>query len=120
MKTRAQALGEAIGKDRARTGASQEEAAAAVGVTQQAFSRWEKGESIPRTARLLKLRELFGPDSHTGMVVGYFVPEDVLQGCNLPRDDAISRAAKGVELARHMLDDAATELARVMRQLHKD
>lgn len=78
MKTRAQELGEAIGKDRARTGASQEDLADAVGVTQQAFSGWEKGESIPRRAKLLKLWEIFGPNSHTGMMVGHFVPEDVL------------------------------------------
>lgn len=179
MKTKAQELGEAIEKDRARRGVSQEDVAKAVGVTQQALSGWEAGASLPRSARLERLRVFFGPHSETGLVIRHIVPishhgrdqvftqrdvdlqlrqlkgtkpmgnltaEQKQSGPPMSTDeptahveqglptygiksfeersipsiemrDALTRAAKGVQLARQVLDDAADQLDRALSKL---
>lgn len=70
MKT----LAEAIVEDRERTGQSQGQVAAAIGVTQQALSEWEKGNTTPRGQRLSMLAEYFGPNSDTAHVIAHIHP----------------------------------------------
>ena len=41
-------------------GYSQESLAAALGLTRQAVSRWERGESLPDTENLIALADLYG------------------------------------------------------------
>lgn len=41
-------------------GYSQEEVAEKIGVSRQAYAKWEKGETIPDVARCQKLAELYG------------------------------------------------------------
>lgn len=196
MKTKAQELGEAIEKDRARTGASQEYIAQAVGVTQQAFSEWKNGKSLPRMPKLRKLSEVFGEESETAKIIKHWrvffsynaqnkdlvlqvgealqknyveaehlIPTTVLSRKKLPGPDmgtltsepkqsgpptssdeptahveqtqagygiksfeersnpsidmrdALTRAAKGVHLARQVLDDATDQLDRAIANL---
>ena len=45
---------------REEKGLSQEAAAALVGVSRQAVGRWESGQSMPSTANLLRLSEIYG------------------------------------------------------------
>jgi transcriptional regulator with XRE-family HTH domain len=47
---------------RADTGLSQEDVAAALGVTQSAVSRWETGDTAPRARRAAELVELLDGD----------------------------------------------------------
>lgn len=53
-------LGERIGAQRRRCGLSQERVAEQVGVSRQAVTKWESGQSMPSTENLFKLAELFG------------------------------------------------------------
>lgn len=53
-------LGEAIKAHRTRLGMTQEFVAERLGVSRQAVSKWEKGQSDPSTANLLSLSQLFG------------------------------------------------------------
>ncbi len=53
-------LGNKLLKLRKARGMSQEELAGEMGVSRQAISRWESGETLPDAANLLKLSDLFG------------------------------------------------------------
>lgn len=92
MKTRAQELGEAIEKDRAKVGASQEDVAKAVGVTQQAFSGWEAGASLPRAPRLYKLAEFFGKGSATAVHIEHYLPQSYTE--HFHTDNMINMSAE--------------------------
>lgn len=41
-------------------GYSQEEVAEKIGISRQAYAKWEKGESVPDVERCQKLAELYG------------------------------------------------------------
>lgn len=89
MKTQAQQLAEAITSDREKYGKSQEQIAEASGVTQQAVSGWQSGESIPRRPRLVKLAEFFGPESETARLVnalGVYEQEGIPAATHRRRD----------------------------------
>lgn len=45
---------------RSLNGYSQEEVAEKIGISRQAYAKWEKGETIPDVERCLKLAELYG------------------------------------------------------------
>lgn len=53
-------LGERIQECRQKAGMSQEKVAELVGVSRQAVTKWEAGQSSPNTANLFKLAEIFG------------------------------------------------------------
>lgn len=53
-------LGERIKEQRKRSGLSQEKVAGLVGVSRQAVTKWETGQSAPSTENLFKLAEIFG------------------------------------------------------------
>ena len=53
-------LGQAIRAQRTRCRMTQEFVAEALGVSRQAVSKWETGQSDPSTANLIALAELFG------------------------------------------------------------
>ncbi len=53
-------LGEAVKAHRTRCGMTQEFVAERLGVSRQAVSKWEMGQSDPSTANLLALAQLFG------------------------------------------------------------
>lgn len=53
-------LGERIKSHRQRCGLSQEKVAEAVGVSRQAVTKWETGQSMPSTENLFRLAALFG------------------------------------------------------------
>ena len=53
-------LGEAIRAHRTQRGMTQEYVAEQLGVSRQAVSKWEMGQSDPSTANLLALAKLFG------------------------------------------------------------
>ena len=53
-------LGERIKACRQQAGLSQENVAEAVGVSRQAVTKWETGQSAPSTENLFRLAELFG------------------------------------------------------------
>ena len=53
-------LGNKLLKLRKARGMSQEELAGELGVSRQAVSRWESGETLPDAAKLMKLSDLFG------------------------------------------------------------
>lgn len=53
-------LAQAIQQERTRCGMTQEYVAQAVGVSRQAVSKWERGESEPSTSNLIALARLFG------------------------------------------------------------
>lgn len=65
MKT----LGQALIEDREKRDESQDQVAKAVGVTQQAYSEWEKGNTTPRGNRLILLANYFGPQSSTAEII---------------------------------------------------
>lgn len=54
------ALGERIKACRQRAGMSQEKVAELVGVSRQAVTKWEGGQSAPNTENLFRLAEIFG------------------------------------------------------------
>lgn len=54
------ALGERIKACRQEAGMSQEKVAELVGVSRQAVTKWEAGQSAPNTENLFKLAEIFG------------------------------------------------------------
>ena len=53
-------LGEALNEHRLRCQMTQEFVAESVGVSRQAVSKWERGDSDPSTSNLLALAKLFG------------------------------------------------------------
>lgn len=53
-------LGENIRVCRQNAGMSQEKVAELVGVSRQAVTKWEAGQSVPNTENLFKLAEIFG------------------------------------------------------------
>lgn len=53
-------LGESIYYYRKRSGMSQEALAERVGVSRQAVSRWELGDTTPEVGKLMALAEAFG------------------------------------------------------------
>ena len=53
-------LGEALKEHRLRCQMTQEFVAESVGVSRQAVSKWERGDSDPSTTNLLALAKLFG------------------------------------------------------------
>lgn len=53
-------LSERIREQRLNAGLSQEKVAELVGVSRQAVTKWESGQSAPSTENLLKLAEIFG------------------------------------------------------------
>jgi len=53
-------LGERIRSQRNRSGLSQERVAELVGVSRQAVTKWESGQSAPSTENLFRLAEVFG------------------------------------------------------------
>ena len=53
-------LGERIREQRKNAGLSQEKVAELVGVSRQAVTKWESGQSAPSTENLFKLAEIFG------------------------------------------------------------
>lgn len=53
-------LGERIKEQRKRCGLSQEKVAELVGVSRQAVTKWESGQSAPSTENLFRLAEIFG------------------------------------------------------------
>lgn len=53
-------LAQTISQERARCGMTQEFVAGQLGVSRQAVSKWERGESEPSTSNLLALAKLFG------------------------------------------------------------
>ena len=53
-------LGEALREHRTRCQMTQEFVAESVGVSRQAVSKWERGDSDPSTSNLLALAKLFG------------------------------------------------------------
>lgn len=52
-------LSEKIIRERKRMGLSQEQLADMLGITRQSVSKWEAGSSIPETAKLIAMSELF-------------------------------------------------------------
>lgn len=53
-------LGEKLARLRKARGMSQEQLAAALGVSRQAVSKWELGEAVPDVSRVVAMSELFG------------------------------------------------------------
>ena len=53
-------LGERIKKCRQEAGWSQEKVAERLGVSRQSVTKWESGQSMPSTANLFQLAQLFG------------------------------------------------------------
>lgn len=53
-------LGERIKEQRKKCGLSQEKVAELVGVSRQAVTKWEVGQSAPSTENLFRLAEIFG------------------------------------------------------------
>ena len=53
-------LSENIMMLRSVNGYSQEEVAEKVGISRQAYAKWEKGETVPDVERCQKLAELYG------------------------------------------------------------
>lgn len=52
--------GKKIALCRREAGMSQEALAEAMGISRQAVSRWETGEALPETAKIIQLARLFG------------------------------------------------------------
>ena len=52
-------LGERIKQHRGKSGLSQEKIAELVGVSRQAVTKWESGQSVPSMANLITLTEIF-------------------------------------------------------------
>jgi len=53
-------LGERIKEQRNKNGFSQEKIAELVGISRQAVTKWESGQSVPSMANLMTLAEIFG------------------------------------------------------------
>ena len=53
-------LGERLKDQRVKIGFSQEKVAELVGVSRQAVTKWETGQSAPSTANLISLSEIYG------------------------------------------------------------
>ena len=75
-------LGEQLRTLRRRDGRTQEELAQAVGVTAQAVSRWETGETVPSTDILKQIAKTFQVSAD--QLLGY--PAGVCQSCGMPLD----------------------------------
>lgn len=70
-------LGERIRDARRAAGLSQEKLAERVGVTRQAVTKWENGQSAPSTENLLRLAEVLGVPANT--LLDTVVPELQMQ-----------------------------------------
>jgi len=53
-------VGERIKEQRIKKGFSQEKVAELIGISRQAVTKWEAGQSVPSMANLMTLAELFG------------------------------------------------------------
>ena len=68
-------LGERIRQQRQRAGLSQEKVAELVGVSRQAVTKWETGQSAPSTDNLFKLAEIF--DSSVDLLLAESAQEEL-------------------------------------------
>ena len=86
-------LGERIKELRRKNGFSQEKIAELVGISRQAVTKWEAGQSAPSMANLLALAELFGVslDELTGGVSDAIPNENTVDA----QDTGIAEKKKG-------------------------
>lgn len=60
MEEKEEKLGERLKDYRNKKGLTQQQTAQALGVTRQAVTKWESGDSLPTTANLIALSKLYG------------------------------------------------------------
>jgi len=89
-------LGESIYYYRKRAGLSQEELAARVGVSRQAVSRWELGDTTPEVGKLVALAEAFGVT--TDQLLSGKAPEEEIPAAETPGKAAAPAATEGDKL----------------------
>lgn len=90
-------LGQRIKACRQAAGISQEKVAELVGVSRQAVTKWETGQSAPSTENLFKLAEIFGTTVDLILTDG---AED--EGAAESADTAESRRTKKLDLRRNL------------------
>ena len=90
-------LGRRIKACRQAAGISQEKVAELVGVSRQAVTKWETGQSAPSTENLFKLAEIFGTTVDLILTDG---AED--EGAAESADTAESRRPKKLDLRRNL------------------
>ena len=95
-------LGDRIRRHRQKAGPSQEAVAELVGVSRQAVTKWETGQSTPSTENLFRLAEVFG------------TTVDLL----IAEENAPSSVAR--EMYRLMKEEEAEKAAQLRRRKRKD
>ena len=89
-------------------GYSQEEVAEKIGVSRQAYAKWEKGESMPDVMRCQKLAELYGTSIDSLLNFSYKVGnEPVMPG---PKGKHIFGTAKINERGQIVIPKKAREI----------
>lgn len=103
-------LGETMRLRREERGMGQEQLAAALGVSQQTVSRWEKGLALPRPARVVRLAEVLECDSaHLHRLAGY-----------LPQDEQSSLSGPWHEVYERMSELTRSELLLLMDRVWRE
>ena len=103
-------LGETVRLRREERGLGQEQLAAALGVSQQTVSRWEKGLALPRPARVTRLAEVLECDSaFLHRLAGY-----------LPQEERSSLSATWHELYEKTAELTRTELLLLMDRVWEE
>jgi len=77
-------LAEKILQLRKQQGLSQEELAEKVGVSRQAISKWETGESVPELERVVNLSKIFGTTTDYLLNVDAMLEKDVTYKTDVP------------------------------------
>lgn len=83
-------LSEKLYSLRRRSGLSQEQAAERLGVSRQAVSKWEGGQSVPEADKLVALSRLYG------VTTDYLLLENAPGPIDTPLPDAASRSGHGL------------------------
>ncbi len=87
-------LGERIKQCRQQSGLSQEKVAELVGVSRQAVTKWETGQSAPSTENLLRLAKLFGTTADLLIAPPKSPPQSVAEAMyHLMKEDEAHAAA---------------------------
>lgn len=95
--------GKVIQEWRLRSGITQDDVAAELGVTEGAVSQWETGRTTPTKARALRLDRMLGAGGKIVAACGYVVSADP--------DDEITRLSGQLAAQQRQLDVLTTRLA---------
>ena len=96
-------IAERITELRKKKNMTQEDVARAIGVTNQAVSKWEPAQSVPDLSRVMKLSEVFGVTTDYLLRDDLGTPAVSVPGDEAPEESGAEKRTVDLEFARNFL-----------------